>query len=87
MRWREVPPAAWRTPQELVQEGFRRSRAESPATTGRRWATTSPPWWPRGLRLLDRYGGTAGLLLEEAGPLSCWPGVDALIVSTDNAMT
>jgi hypothetical protein len=37
--------------------------------------------------ILDRYGGTAGLLLEEAGPLSCWPGVDALIVSTDNAMT
>jgi hypothetical protein len=37
--------------------------------------------------ILDRYGGTAGLLVEEAGPLSCWPGVDALIVSTDNAMT
>jgi hypothetical protein len=35
----------------------------------------------------DRYGGTAGLLVEEAGPLACWPGVDALIVSTDNAMT
>jgi hypothetical protein len=37
--------------------------------------------------ILDRHGGTAGLLVEEAGPLSCWPGVDALIVSTDNAMT
>jgi hypothetical protein len=37
--------------------------------------------------ILDRYGGTAGLLVEEAGPLSCWPGVDALILSTDNAMT
>ena len=37
--------------------------------------------------ILGRYGGTAGLLVEEAGPLSCWPGVDALIVSTDNAMT
>jgi hypothetical protein len=24
--------------------------------------------------ILDRYGGTAGLLVEEAGPLSCWPG-------------
>ena len=36
--------------------------------------------------ILDRYGGTAGLLVEEAGPLSCWPGVDALIMSTDNAM-
>jgi hypothetical protein len=23
--------------------------------------------------ILDRYGGTAGLLVEEAGPLSCWP--------------
>jgi hypothetical protein len=37
--------------------------------------------------VLDRYGGTAGLLVEEAGPLACWPGVDALVVSTDNAMT
>jgi hypothetical protein len=37
--------------------------------------------------ILDRYGRTAGLLVEEAGPLSCWPGVDALILSTDNAMT
>ena len=37
--------------------------------------------------ILDRYGGTAGLLREEAGPLACWPGVDALILSTDNAMT
>jgi hypothetical protein len=26
MRWTEVPAAAWRTPQALVQEGFRRSR-------------------------------------------------------------
>jgi hypothetical protein len=26
MRWTEVPAAAWRTPQELVEEGFRRSR-------------------------------------------------------------
>jgi hypothetical protein len=26
MRWTEVPAGAWRTPQELVQEGFRRSR-------------------------------------------------------------
>jgi hypothetical protein len=24
--------------------------------------------------ILDRNGGTAGLLVEEAGPLSCWPG-------------
>jgi hypothetical protein len=37
--------------------------------------------------ILDRYGNTAGLLREDAGPLSCWPGVDALILSTDNAMT
>jgi hypothetical protein len=37
--------------------------------------------------VLDRYGGTAGLLVEAAGPLACWPGVDALMVSTDNAMT
>lgn len=26
MRWTEVPAAAWRTPHELVQEGFRRNR-------------------------------------------------------------
>jgi hypothetical protein len=26
MRWTEVPAAAWRTPQELVQEGFGRGR-------------------------------------------------------------
>ena len=26
MRWTDVPAAAWRTPQELVQEGLRRSR-------------------------------------------------------------
>jgi erythromycin esterase-like protein len=26
MRWTEVPAAAWRTPQELVEEGFRRRR-------------------------------------------------------------
>src|SRR4029453_4583096 len=26
MRWTEVPAVAWRTPQELVQEGFRRGR-------------------------------------------------------------
>jgi hypothetical protein len=26
MRWTEVPAGAWRTPQELIQEGFRRSR-------------------------------------------------------------
>jgi hypothetical protein len=37
--------------------------------------------------ILDRYGGTAGLLREEAGPLACWPGVDTLILSTDNATT
>jgi hypothetical protein len=37
--------------------------------------------------ILGRYGGTAGLLREDAGPLACWPGVDALILSTDNAMT
>jgi len=26
MRWTQVPAAAWRTPQQLVQEGFRRGR-------------------------------------------------------------
>jgi hypothetical protein len=37
---------------------------------------------------LAEHGGTAGILASEAPPpLDCWPGVDALVVSVDNAMT
>ena len=97
MRWTEVPAAAWRTPQELVEEGFRRSRIVmlNEAHDGlTRCVRTSPGLEQQQAALvaelapiLDRYGGTAGLLREEAGSMSCWPGVDALIVSTDNSMT
>jgi hypothetical protein len=38
--------------------------------------------------ILAAYGGTAGILREQAPPpLDCWCGVDALVVSTDNALT
>jgi len=37
---------------------------------------------------LASYGGTAGILREQAPPpLDCFRGVDAVIVSTDNALT
>jgi hypothetical protein len=37
---------------------------------------------------LDAFGGTAGILREEAPPpLNRWAGVDAVIVSTDNKLT
>jgi hypothetical protein len=37
---------------------------------------------------LASYGGTAGILRDQAPPpLNCWPGVDAVIVSTDNTLT
>jgi hypothetical protein len=37
---------------------------------------------------LAEYAGSTGILASQAPPpLDCWPGVDALVVSTDNAMT
>ena len=37
---------------------------------------------------LAAFGGTAGILRDQAPPpLNSWPGVDALVVSTDNALT
>jgi hypothetical protein len=114
MRWTQVPAAAWRSPQELVQEGFRRSRVvmldeahdglkrhhfaalvQEEAFVIDQTATVAFPGFQQQQAALaaelaptlDRYGGTAGLLREDAGPLACWPGVDAVIVSTDNAMT
>jgi len=39
-------------------------------------------------QILANFGGTAGALREQAPPpLNCWPGVDAVIVSTHNALT
>jgi hypothetical protein len=38
--------------------------------------------------VLATFGGTAGALRDQAPPpLNCWSGVDAVIVSTDNALT
>jgi hypothetical protein len=37
---------------------------------------------------LAGYGGTAGILREQApAPLDGWAGVDAVVVSNDNALT
>jgi hypothetical protein len=39
-------------------------------------------------QMLASFGGTAGTLRDQAPPpLNCWPGVDAVIVSTDNALS
>lgn len=36
---------------------------------------------------LDAFGGTAGILCDQAAPpLNAWPGVDAVIISTDNTL-
>lgn len=38
--------------------------------------------------VLEGLGGTAGVLATDApGPLAGWPGVDAVVLSTDNSMT
>jgi hypothetical protein len=52
----------------------------------------SRPWMRELLASLDdtlaAHGGTAGILRDQAPPpLNSWPGVDALVVSTRNAMT
>jgi hypothetical protein len=37
---------------------------------------------------LEEHGGTACILAGQAPPpLDCWRGVDAMVVSADNAMT
>ena len=37
---------------------------------------------------LAAHGGTAGILRDQAPrPLNTWPGADAVVVSTDNALT
>ena len=39
-------------------------------------------------QILATFSGTAGILRDQAPqPLNCWPGVDAVVVSTDNALT
>ena len=38
--------------------------------------------------VLAAHGGTAGILRDQAPPpLDGWAGIDALVVSTDNALT
>jgi hypothetical protein len=103
MRWTQVPAGAWRTPQELVEEGFRRGRvamlneARDGLTrcvrTGRVGrqilpgacdGCSAPAVEALGhhfaalvaelVAILERDGGTAGMLREEAAPLACWPG-------------
>jgi hypothetical protein len=37
---------------------------------------------------LGAHGGTAGILRDQAPPpLDCWPGVDAVVISTENELT
>lgn len=39
-------------------------------------------------QMLASFGGTAGVLRDQAPPpLNSWPGVDAVVVSTDNMLT
>ena len=56
------------------------------------WPGRSQPWAQDLLAAihptLASYGGTAGILREQApAPLDGWAGVDAVVVSTDNALT
>jgi hypothetical protein len=56
------------------------------------WPGQSQPWAQDLLaaiqQTLARYGGSAGILREQApAPLDGWTGVDALVVSTDNTLT
>jgi len=51
----------------------------------------SQPWIDERLAglgpILAAFGGTAGILRDQAPPpLDCWRGVDAVVVSTDNAL-
>jgi hypothetical protein len=56
------------------------------------WPGQSQPWVQDLLatirQTLASYGGTAGILREQApAPLDGWTGVDAVVVSTDNKLT
>jgi hypothetical protein len=56
------------------------------------FGTQAPPWLPRLLaalsEILAAHGGTAGILRDQAPePLTTWPGVDAVVVSTENTLT
>jgi hypothetical protein len=56
------------------------------------WRKQPQPWVQDLLAAIQptlaSHGGTAGILREQAPPpLDCWPGVDAVIVSTDNRLT
>ena len=51
----------------------------------------SRPWTQEMLatlgEILAAHGGTAGILREDAPASLNWPGVDAVVVSTDNTLT
>jgi hypothetical protein len=55
------------------------------------FSAQSKPWVPALLATLGStltaFGGTAGVLRDQAPPpLNSWPGVDAVVVSTDNTL-
>jgi hypothetical protein len=56
------------------------------------WPEHPPTWLAAVLSAagaaLEAFGGTAGILRDQAPPpLDTWPGVDAVVVSTDNELT
>ena len=57
------------------------------------FAGDGPKPWARELLAelsdtLATYGGSVGILRDQAPPpLDCWPGVDAVVISTENTLT
>jgi len=57
------------------------------------FTSDGPKPWVRKLlaklgETLAAFGGTAGILRDQApSPLDCWPGVDAVVISTQNMLT
>jgi hypothetical protein len=56
------------------------------------WPGHPPTWLPEVLaaagEAIEALGGTAGILRDQAPPpLDTWPGVDAVVVSTDNELS
>ena len=56
------------------------------------WPDHPPTWLPEVLaaagEAIEILGGTAGILRDQAPPpLDTWPGVDAVVVSTDNELS
>src|ERR1035441_6340894 len=58
------------------------------AAADHRGAAVAGPRYPGPARDLAAYGGTAGILREQAPPpLNTHAGADAVVVSADNALT